>query len=114
MSPYKPARPCRVPTCPGLATVGGYCSAHQGLRPKPRPRPSRHDRGYDSAWEKVRAAYLVEHPECEYRRMQAAVIVHHVQPLLRGGPSDESNLQALCRYHHGLIEAKRRPAAWDD
>ena len=30
--------------------------------------------------------------------------IHHITPWQQGGPTDLSNLVALCRSHHGLIE----------
>jgi 5-methylcytosine-specific restriction endonuclease McrA len=64
------------------------------------------ERGYGTAWRKVRNAYLQEHPLCVMckadGKVAAANVVDHVVPH-HGDQKlfwDESNLQALCTSHH--------------
>jgi 5-methylcytosine-specific restriction protein A len=75
-------------------------------KPRPDRRASSSARGYDAAWQKVRRAFLAEHPLCERctaaSRTAAATQVHHRQtiadrPDLR---LNWSNLEALCEPCH--------------
>lgn len=70
------------------------------------PRPSARERGYTSAWEKARAAYLAKHPDCvECMRLghqTKASVVDHIKPH-RGDMTlfwDKANWQPLCTKHH--------------
>lgn len=63
-------------------------------------------RGYDSRWERERAAFLLQHPLCVMclsgGRVTAARVVDHIVPH-RGDRMrfwDRSNWQALCKTHH--------------
>jgi len=74
-------------------------------------------RGYDGAWRKLRANFLVFHPTCELcaqldpPRLTAASVVDHIQPI-REAPErrlDESNLRALCKAcHDGAVQAENK------
>ncbi|MPL66026.1 hypothetical protein SDC9_11694 [bioreactor metagenome] len=61
--PYKPARPCKYPMCPGLThDPSGYCDDHALLRTqarKPDIRRSASHRGYGDGWRKIRERVLV-------------------------------------------------------
>ena len=69
-------------------------------------RPSARARGYDSKWEKARAAYLAEHPlcvMCEARgRVEPATVVDHI--IAHQGDLklfwDRKNWQGLCDHDH--------------
>lgn len=72
------------------------------------------ERGYGSAWQKARAAYLFKHPlcvECEAMtppRFRAAVAVDHVIPH-RGDKVlfwDSDNWAGLCISHHNAKTAR--------
>lgn len=66
-----------------------------------KTRPSSSARGYGSAWEKARAAFLRLHPKCR-RCGEPATTVDHVKPH-RGDPQlfhDQNNWQALCTSCH--------------
>ena len=72
-----------------------------------------------SAWMKIRARQLREHPLCAMchsaGKVTAANRVDHVVPLWEGGADDESNYQSLCIQCHDVKtaeEAKRRGQAW--
>ncbi len=63
-------------------------------------------RGYGSAWQRARKAYLLAHPLCvmcqEEGRTTPAEVVDHVIPH-KGDPDlfwDQENWQALCKRHH--------------
>lgn len=69
-------------------------------------RPSASKRGYDRAWQKLRAAFLLENPLCvkcsERDLVEAATDVDHIIAH-RGDDSlrlDASNLQSLCHSCH--------------
>lgn len=71
------------------------------------------DRGYGWDWQKVRDAFVREHPVCvdpfgrHPGRIMPAEQVDHVIPLARGGPRlDPSNLVALCARCHRYKTAK--------
>jgi len=69
------------------------------------PRPSSSARGYDYAWQKVRALKLEEQPLCEVclraGRTTPACDVDHIQPIIAGGERLEmANLQSICRRCH--------------
>jgi len=107
--PYKPARPCRQPGCPGLTTDRtGYCDEHRqrALQQQDAARPSANERGYNYRWHKVSRLYLIEHPLCVHclieGRVTAADTVDHIIPH-KGNQAlfwDESNWQSMCRPHH--------------
>jgi len=66
-----------------------------------RRRPTARQRGYNREWQKARAAYLAEHPNC-VRCFKAASVVDHIKPH-RGDDTlfwDRSNWQALCATCH--------------
>lgn len=66
-------------------------------------------------WKRLREGYLISHPLCEKclgdGRVTSATDVHHINSPFDDGLTDEeriwrlmdvNNLQALCKYHHGL------------
>ena len=69
-------------------------------------RPSPRKRGYDHAWQKVRAAYLASNPLCvtclASGRTTAAQVVDHISPIAKTPHLrlDPANLQSLCKRHH--------------
>lgn len=75
-------------------------------------RPSARERGYDTAWDKARAAFLAAHPWC-YGCGQKATTVDHVIPH-RGDHRlfwDKSNWQPLCnRCHNSHKQREERRA----
>jgi len=107
--PYKPARPCRQPGCPGLTNDHtGYCDKHkpQVLKQQNSERPSANERGYTYRWHKVSRLYLQANPLCaeclKEGRTTAASVVDHIKPH-KGNQAlfwDENNWQSMCRPHH--------------
>lgn len=75
-----------------------------------RKRPSSSARGYTSAWEKARAAYLRRHPLCAFCGTPAD-LVDHIIPH-RGDQElfwSQSNWQPLCTpCHSGAKQRKER------
>ena len=107
--PWKPKHPCRYPGCPKL-TEERYCEEHKKLVDQQYDRYGRDPvakKRYGSAWRKIRARFLAEHPLCEQCRKEGrltkATEVHHIVPLDHGGTHDESNLMALCKPCHSRI-----------
>lgn len=107
--PYKSTRHCAVPGCPGYAENGPYCAEHRRESNKVIRDPAVKKR-YGYRWEKLRAAYLAQHPLCEEcqraGRLTTATEVHHVVPVVQGGSDDEGNLMALCKKCHSRETAR--------
>lgn len=71
----------------------------------------------NTAWRKLRDAYLVRHPLCERCRengkITAATDIHHKRSPFQNGElnygllMDENNLMALCKECHGNIHGKK-------
>ena len=70
-----------------------------------RERGNRHQRGYGTAWEKLRK-YIIERDDglCQScmisGRISPGSEVDHITPKAKGGTDDESNLQLLCTPCH--------------
>lgn len=105
------ASPCRVRSCPNVATDHGYCDEHQDQaqhqesdrrRQHDRQRLSSTQRGYDARWRKVRAMALARQPLCcdcqRAGRTTAATEVHHIDGNPRHNAFD--NLMPLCKRCH--------------
>jgi 5-methylcytosine-specific restriction protein A len=107
--PLKPARPCKVPTCPCLTRdPSGYCDEHADHRQDyDRHRGSAVERGYDRAWHDRRNRYMRVHPLCEWCK-RPATLVDHIIPKRDGGTDKSDNLQSLCnRCHAQKTRGKR-------
>lgn len=77
----------------------------------PWPRTSRHERGYGTAWDKIRAYILARdkhlcQPCLAKQRPTPATQVDHITPKAKGGTDDEDNLQAICGPCHDAKTAK--------
>lgn len=85
-----------------------YTLPPQPTPPRPDTRPTAAARGYDAAWAKLRNWYARQHPICQWPGCtQPMGIVDHIIPITDGGPRlDASNLQSLCRSHHGVKTAR--------
>ena len=92
----RPLRPCSQPGCPELVAAGlTRCPAHTPAR------PTAAQRGYDSAWQRLRLRYLSNHYVCMIDECyDRATEVDHIRPLSHGGANAEDNYQALCSTHH--------------
>ena len=108
--PTAPKAHCRVPRCPGLATVRGYCAQHN----PDRLRPSAARRGYTQDWRQARLQHLALHPYCQAKGCTClATDVHHIATV-REAPErvyDPANLVSLCHAHHSEVTA-REQSGW--
>lgn len=108
--PTAAARPCRHVGCSALVRDGsGYCPAH--LRDKhvnrfgDDRRGSASERGYGSAWTKLRHRIMQRdcglcQPCRQAGRVSQAKQVDHIVPKSNGGTDSEDNLQAICTACH--------------
>ena len=103
--PSAAPKPCAHIGCGKLVRDGRYCSAHQGDKKQGRfadsQRGSRHERGYGTAWDKLRLVILArDNGLCvlchEAGRLTPAAQVDHIIPKAEGGTDQESNLQSVC------------------
>ena len=112
--PDRAARPCRFGRCPHITThPSGYCEQHRSLAYQDN-RPTSAQRGYDSAWRKLRALHLAQHPYCvmceAMGKVERATEVDHIVPH-KGDDAlrlDPENLQSLCAWHHKSKTARER------
>lgn len=72
---------------------------------RPDNRLSARQRGYDSRWERIRAAHLREEPYCRICG-DVGSNVDHIIPRARGGTNDPQNLQTLCASCHSAKTAE--------
>lgn len=68
---------------------------------------SRHQRGYGTAWNKLRQTILTRDKHlcqsCKRKgRVKAGTHVDHIKPKSKGGTDDPGNLEAICHEHHAL------------
>ena len=111
--PYRAKKPCAYPGCPKL-TNSRYCPEHERAEAQ---RYERYDRdpntakNYGSSWRRVRDRFLEAHPLCEIcqkdGKLVPAVLVHHKIKITDGGANDDSNLAALCQFHHSQLHGKQ-------
>ena len=96
-----PQRLCSHPGCGGTVTYRGYCAEH--ARAKEQRTARKGTRIYHTArWRNTRKRVLFDHPLCQAEGCgEIATDVDHIVPLPEGDPYALSNLQALCRRHHG-------------
>lgn len=88
--------------CDDLVPIRDY-EAHR-QRHVDESRPSARRRGYDAAWERIRAEHLELEPWCRVHLAAGELIrateVDHILARRHGGPDDHSNLRSLCKSHH--------------
>jgi len=107
-----------MPVRPPLHHGAGFRSTVERRRDNDSRRGSARQRGYTSAWQKARVAYLAQHPLCVFcerdGRVTAAVVVDHVEA--HHGDHEmfwePDNWQPLCKWHHDSTkqrEEKSRP-----
>ncbi len=115
--PQKLKTPCNQRSC-RRAARGRYCEEHAHLvsyRPADQRRGTSAQRGYDSAWRRLRQWYVRQHPFCEDCLKDGIytttlIEVDHVVPIdvrpdLR---LDSNNLRSRCRRHHQLKSLEDR------
>ncbi|MCN2081458.1 HNH endonuclease, partial [Escherichia coli] len=106
---------CRKRGCAGTTTdSSGYCDKHRGEGWVQHQRGlSRHQRGYGSKWDVIRARILKrDNHLCKNclrnGRAVEARTVDHMIPKAHGGTDDDSNLESLCRECHREKTARER------
>lgn len=83
------------------------------VRPRERRRALRHERGYDVAWERLRANFLRRYPFCRFSEQDGfetvlAATVDHIIPV-EDAPELRlvwGNLQSLSTKHHYGTKAR--------
>lgn len=117
--PPRTPKACRKQGCPRVTTdASGYCSTHKpsdsgwGRYQKGR---SRHERGYGSAWDKLREQilqrdkYICRCDECQRLGLiKEATHVDHIIAKAHGGTDDPSNLRAINKECHKKKTARER------
>ena len=108
------ATPCRAFGCKNLVTkrtMKGYCDAHAQLRYNWQHSKSASERGYGSAWKRLRVqvlqrdSYLCQ--ACKKDgRYTTATDVDHIIAKAHGGTDEPSNLQSLCKSCHQAKTAR--------
>ena len=114
--PVAAPKPCRHTACGKLVIDGvGYCEVHKRDRNINRysgdNRGSRHERGYGTAWQKIRVFVLKRdsglcQPCLKIGRVTQAKQVDHIIQKYDGGTDDESNLQSICVDCHKIKTAR--------
>ncbi|WP_348996045.1 HNH endonuclease [Achromobacter sp. HNDS-1] len=113
--------PCRHRGCGALVRIPGYCNMHAkefvGWKPD-RERGNRHQRGYGTAWDRLRELilkrdrYLCQCGECRSTgRVLPATEVDHRIPKAEGGTDDPHNLGAINVDCHKRKTAKESARA---
>ncbi|WGL97248.1 HNH endonuclease signature motif containing protein [Arsenophonus sp. aPb] len=113
--PPRIPRACRKRGCAKTTTDrSGYCEAHlsQGWE-NHQPGKSRHQRGYGTRWDKLRAQILKRDKYlCQICLKNSlattAKTVDHIIAKAHGGTDAESNLQSLCWPCHRKKTARER------
>ncbi|MTC44317.1 HNH endonuclease [Providencia sp. wls1922] len=113
--PPRIPRACRKHGCSKTTTDrSGYCQDHMNTGWESHQQgKSRHERGYGSRWDKIRARVLHRDKhlcqEClKSGRPTEAKTVDHIKPKAHGGTDDDSNLQSLCWPCHRSKTASER------
>jgi len=113
--PVSPPSTCRHPGCNAVVGTGSYCCEHKhdsaAGKWADKSRPSRHERGYGSAWERLRRIILRrDHGVCQECKSAIATEVDHIVPKSAGGHDAHHNLRAICTICHvakTAIESQR-------
>lgn len=113
--PPRTPKACRVRGCRSTTIdPSGYCETHKGEGWRQyKPGQSRHQRGYGTKWELIRARILKrDNGLCQDHLADGvakpASCVDHIKPKAQGGTDDDSNLQSLCWSCHARKTARDR------
>jgi 5-methylcytosine-specific restriction protein A len=116
--PQAAPRPCTQPGCSVLVHDGtSRCSAHKVASAfADKARGTRHQRGYGTAWDKLRAEVLQrDHGICQPHLREGNVhqgthVDHRVEKA-DGGTDDKANLQCVCAPWHRAKTARHAAQA---
>lgn len=86
-----------------------------GWEARERLHGNRHQRGYGTAWDKLRIRILTRdkylcQPCYQLGRPEPASQVDHIIPKAHGGTDDHSNLQSICTACHKVKTARESRA----
>jgi 5-methylcytosine-specific restriction endonuclease McrA len=102
-----------MPVRPPLHHGSAYRSAGEQRRDFDKRRGSARQRGYTTAWQRAREAYLAQHPLCIFCErdglVTAATVVDHVEAH-HGDDArfwDSGNWQSLCKPHHDSTKQRQ-------
>ncbi len=110
--PYRPKRPCGIPTCKELITSGGYCEKHKKQKQKQTDdnRGTAHERGYTAHHRKLRKMVMAEQPICaeciRQGELSPGVEMHHIDGDVWN--TDRDNVEMLCKRHHSQITVREQ------
>jgi 5-methylcytosine-specific restriction enzyme A len=97
-----------MPQRPPIHRPQGWQAERRARQQQAADRLNPSERGYDTAWRKLRAAYLAANPWCaEPGCTEPATHVDHRTTRRSGGTDDWSNLQGLCWSHHSAKTARQ-------
>jgi 5-methylcytosine-specific restriction protein A len=106
-----------MPTRPSLHRALGQRTPKDRRREFDDRRGSSRQRGYTTAWQKARVAYLAQHPLCVFCErdglVTAAVVVDHIDPHEYDHEKfwDQDNWQPLCKRHHDSTKQREEKAS---
>jgi len=114
--PARATRPCRQPGCASLTNAAtGYCENHKAPTgwENGTPRGTNKDRGYGSAWVKLRKVILQRDRQlCQVclseGKYTPAREVDHIVSKAKGGSDALGNLQAICTPCHQAKTIRER------
>ncbi|PWV99569.1 HNH endonuclease [Mangrovibacter plantisponsor] len=113
--PPRTPKACRKRGCRSTTTdPSGYCENHKSEGWKQyKPGQSRHQRGYGTKWEVIRARILRRDKglcqSClKQGRAVEASCVDHIIAKAQSGTDEDSNLQSLCWPCHAAKTARER------
>ena len=104
--PQAPKKPCNHPGCGQLiSSKDRFCSKHYIDKSNYRHTLTSTQRGYGSAWRKLRKIVLErDNMLCQSclkeGRVRVAMVVDHIKPKAKGGDDSLGNLNSLCRKCH--------------
>lgn len=113
---------CPVPGCPKAVVELGRCEVHQRVRMiAPWTREPGHERDHQAATGHAhvvaRKRILIRDAHRCYKCGLYADEVDHITPVFEGGPTNDTNMAAICRQCHGHksamegVRAKREKRA---
>lgn len=116
--PYAAGRACAQFGCPAIVRgTQRYCAEHERAtrRAVDARRGSSNARGYDATWQRLRIAFLAQHPLCECedceagaKRLTIAEVVDHIIPIAERPDLrlEWSNLRAMAKRCHDRRTAR--------